>query len=144
MKKAVFACLSLVFLWSCDPEEVETKTRLELISQSTWTLENITGLDGELLTAADLNTQSLLLFAMDYTFLNNGEVRGIDKASGNILQKGIWQFINEEKSVNVVLGTLDYDFEIGSLKSSRMSLIAPTGNFLTGVGDKIVLNFTAK
>jgi hypothetical protein len=70
-------------------------------------------------------------------------VRGIDKVSGNIIDKGVWSFLSNNESVNVKLSALDYDFRIVNIQVGKLTLQAPTGNFLSGVGEQINLDFTA-
>ncbi|WP_304237447.1 hypothetical protein [Jiulongibacter sediminis] len=119
------------------------KTALELISLNLWELQRYTDATGQPISNASLNTEALLLYAMQFEFKDDGVVRGLDKTSKNIIDKGVWSFIDNENSVNVKLTGLDYDFRIVTLKTGQMTLQAPTGNFLSGVGDQINLEFTS-
>ena len=119
------------------------KTALELISLNLWELERFSDSNGQPISNASLNTEALLLYALQFEFKEDGVVRGLDKTSKNIINKGVWSFIDNENSVNVKLTGLDYDFKIVTLKTGLMILQAPTGNFLSGVGDQINLEFTS-
>lgn len=145
MKKFLFVIFLGFLSFSCkdnggvDPD----KTALELISLNLWQLQRYTDDTGQPISDSSLNTEALLLYAMQFEFREDGEVRGLDKTSKNIIDKGVWSFIDNENSVNVKLTGLDYDFRIISLKTGQMILQAPTGNFLSGVGDQINLEFTS-
>ncbi len=143
MKKVTYILLLFMALMACKKDKVDAnKTKLELISQNTWQLDRYTTTSGEPLNFSDLNTQAQLLFVMNFEFRADGEVRGVDKTSKQIIDRGVWTFINNETAVNVKLGTLDYDFDLVVIKTGQLTLQAPTGNFLTGLGDRINLEFS--
>lgn len=146
MKKYSILTLLITFwvvtLSSCDREEVESnKSKLELISQNNWKLDRFSTEEGELLQNSDLNQTAVLLFVMDFQFQSNGEVRGVSGTT--IVDRGTWEFVNNETAVNVKLSTLDYEFQVLELKPAKLVLQAPTGNFLSGVGERVNLEFSA-
>lgn len=146
MKNILFILFISVAFASCKDKTVDPnsdKTPAELISLNLWKLERYSSTTGQSITNAELNTQALFLFAMNFDFKSNGEVRGIDKASNNIIDKGVWKFIDNETSVNVKLTGLDYDFRIIVLQTGKLTLQAPTGNFLTGLGEQVNLEFSS-
>lgn len=127
---------------SCDPEEVvSNKSKLELISQNSWKLDRFATEEGEMLQNNELNQTAVLLFGMDFQFQSDGEVRGV--AGTTIVDRGTWEFVNNETAVNVKLSTLDYEFQVLELKPAKLVLQAPTGNFLSGVGERVNLEFSA-
>ncbi|WP_162628275.1 hypothetical protein [Arcticibacterium luteifluviistationis] len=146
MKKVlVLILVSLVFT-ACkdkDDDPSSAKTSAELISLNQWKLSRFTDVSGQTISNSNLETEALFLFAMNFEFRNDGEVRGVDKTSGNIIEKGVWVFLEGEDAVNVKLAALDYDFKIVVLQTGKLTLQAPTGNFLSGVGDEINLEFNA-
>ncbi|MGR3812378.1 hypothetical protein [Jiulongibacter sp. NS-SX5] len=144
MKKFLFVLLISAVAFSCKDKEVDPdKSSSELISLNLWELERYSDEDGQPIADASLNTEALLLYAMQFDFRADGEVRGVDKTSKSIISKGVWTFLGNETSVNIKLPGLDYDFRIVTLKTGEMVLQAPTGNFLSGVGDQINLEFRA-
>ncbi|MCR9062917.1 MAG: hypothetical protein NXI00_03070 [Cytophagales bacterium] len=145
MKKILFLFLTVLTFISCkDPDNVEPgASQAELISLSTWELQRFTDATGQSIPNSELNTQALFLYAMYFEFQGGGEVRGVDKTTKSIIDKGVWSFLNDSTSVNVKLTGLDYDFRIIELKTNKLTLQAPTGNFLSEVGDQINLEFNA-
>lgn len=146
MKKVlVLILVSLVFTACKDKSDdpSSAKTSAELISLNQWELSRFTDISGQTISTSDLETEALFLFAMNFEFKSDGEVRGVDKTSGNIIDKGVWVFLDGEEDVNVKLSSLDYDFKIVTLQTGKLTLQAPTGNFLSGVGEEVNLEFNA-
>jgi hypothetical protein len=146
MKHLLFLLIALIAVASCKGDKNNpdpSKSAADLISLNQWQLDKYTNLNGQIVSNASLNTQALFLYAMNFEFRNDGEVRGIDKVTGNIIDKGVWKFLANNGSVNVKLSALDYDFRIVNIQIGKLTLQAPTGNFLSGVGDQINLDFTA-
>jgi len=146
MKRLLLLLLTVLTITSCnkdnkDPEPAQTPS--ELISLNRWKLDKYTDQNGKIIPDGSLNTQALFLYAMNFEFRADGEVRGIDKVTGNIIDKGVWDFLSNATSLNIKLTGLDYDFKIINLKTGKLTLQAPVGNFLTGVGERINLDFTA-
>jgi hypothetical protein len=140
--------ITLIFITfsftGCKEKVVEnSKPKLELISQNAWQLDRFTTSDGQILQNNELNDQALLLYVMNFEFKSDFEVRGVDKSSNTIIDRGVWKFLNNEESINVKLSLLDYDFQILTLTAGKLTLQAPTGNFLSDVGDRINLEFSA-
>jgi hypothetical protein len=144
MKNIIFLLFPLL-IFSCNKKtEIDPLlTNLELISKNQWKLERYTSVNGQTIFDSELDAQALFLFAMNFEFRKDGEVRGIDKASNNIIEKGVWKFLDENNSVNVKLTGLDYDFRIINLKTGKLTLQAPTGNYLSNLGSQINLEFTS-
>lgn len=145
MKKIIGLILLTGLLTACkDGGNTTPKQSVkELISQNLWKLDRYAAPTGEPITNNELEAQALLLYAMHFEFRADGEVRGIDKSSGNIIDKGVWQFIDNETAVNVQLTGLNYNFRIIDIAAGRLILQAPTGNFLSGLGDQINLEFSS-
>ncbi len=146
MKKFLSIFLITGLLFACKDKGGDVgpkKTFKELISLNGWKLDRFSQPTGEPITNNELNTTAILLYAMKFEFRADGEVRGIDKTSGAIIDKGVWRFIDKETSVNVQLTALNYDFRVISLTTGKMTLQAPTGNFLSGVGEQINLEFSS-
>jgi hypothetical protein len=144
MKNIIFLLFPLI-IFSCNKNNNldPLKDNLELISQNQWKLERYTSVNGQTIFDSELDSQALFLFAMNFEFRKDGEVRGIDKASNSIIEKGIWKFLEDDNSVNVKLTGLDYDFRIINLKTGKLTLQAPTGNYLSSLGSQINLEFSS-
>jgi hypothetical protein len=124
-------------------EATPKKGTKELISLYQWKLDRFSKPTGQAITDSELNSSARFLYAMHFEFRANGEVRGIDKTGGSIIEKGTWKFLDNETSVNVELTSLNYDFKIVKIETGKMTLQAPTGNFLSGVGQEINLEFSS-
>lgn len=144
MKNILFLILTVLITVSCkkpiDPNPVDPDVA---ISQNQWELERYTTPSGQTINNSELNIDAILLYSMYFEFRADGEVRGVDKSTGNIIQKGVWDFNADKSSVNVQLASLNSDFLIITLQTGKLTLQAPVDNFLTGVGDQINLEFTA-
>lgn len=142
MKKVFLFILTAVVVFACgknnDPEA--QKTTVELITQNGWTLEKMTDKDGKVLT----NSAADLLFKMTFEFRSNGEARAYEKANKLIVDRGTWALTDNETAVDVDIKSLKtpIKFKIMAITSSKLTLQAPTGNFLTGVGEAINLEFS--
>jgi hypothetical protein len=146
MKRLLFLLIIPMVLVSCKKDKNDpdpSKSNADLISLNQWQLDKYSNLNGQIVPISSLNSEALFLFAMNFEFRADGEVRGIDKVSGNIIDKGVWSFLSNNESVNVKLSALDYDFRIVNIQVGKLTLQAPTGNFLSGVGEQINLDFTA-
>jgi hypothetical protein len=146
MKNIILLILLSVINFSCkkdktDPESGKTNT--ELISLNQWSLDRFASTNGQTITQSELGSEAPFLFLMNFEFKSDGEVRGLDKTTKSIIDKGVWMFIDGENSVNVKLTGLDYDFKIVVLETGKLTLQAPTGNFLSGLGDQINLEFSS-
>lgn len=143
MKKIALLIFSIAFISACkDKSNEPNKSPQELISQNAWALDRYTSETGQPIASSQLNTQALLLYAMNFQFLANGEVKGTDKTTKNIIDKGVWKFVNSETMINVKMTGLEYDFRVILLKSGKLTLQAPTGNYLSGIGEQINLVFS--
>jgi hypothetical protein len=91
MKNIIFLLFPLI-IFSCNKNNNldPLQDNLELISQNQWKLERYTSVNGQTIFDSELDSQALFLFAMNFEFRKDGEVRGIDKASNSIIEKGIW------------------------------------------------------
>jgi hypothetical protein len=146
IRKIVYLALFSFVFFSCKKKNDDLtpdKPKLELISQNSWKLERFTTPGGILLQQNELNQEAVLLFIMDFEFLSNFEVRGVERSSKTIIDRGVWKFIDNEESINVKLTLLDYDFQILELKNGKMTLQAPTGNFLSIGSERVNLEFSA-
>ncbi len=146
MKNILILILLSVLIPSCKKDKIDPdggKTNAELISLSQWKLERFASPDGQTITQSELSSEANFLFLMNFEFKSDGEVRGIDQTSKSIIDKGVWKFIDGEDAVNVKLTGLDYDFRIVILQTGKLTLQAPTGNFLSGLGDQINLEFSS-
>ncbi len=146
MKKIVGIFLIGFMVWGCKKKGSEVdpaQTPAEIISLTPWKLDRYTQPTGEPISNNVLNPTALLLYAMNFEFMANGEVRGVDKVSGSIIDKGVWHFIDNETGINVQLSPLNHDFRIINITTGKMILRAPTGNFLSGVGEQLNLEFSS-
>lgn len=135
---------SIFFSCREDEQDIDpNKPKLELLSQNSWKLDRFTTPEGQMIQQNELNQEAQLLFIMDFEFRSNFEVRGVERASKTIIDRGVWKFLNNEESINVKLTLLDYDFQILKLTNGKLTLQAPTGNFLSVGADRINLEFSA-
>lgn len=144
MKNILFLIITVLISVSCkkpiDPTPIDADVA---ISQNQWELDRYTTPSGQTINNSELNIDAILLYSMYFEFRNDGEVRGVDKSNGNIIQKGVWAFNTDRSSVNVQLATLNHDFLIITLQTGKLTLQAPVDNFLSGLGDQINLEFSA-
>lgn len=146
LRKVTYLLMFSLLFFSCKENDQEidpNKPKLELLSQNNWKLDRFSTPDGQMIQQNQLNQEAQLLFIMDFEFLSNFEVRGVERSSKTIIDRGVWKFLNNEESINVKLALLDYDFQIVRLTNSRLTLQAPTGNFLSVGADRINLEFSA-
>jgi hypothetical protein len=146
MKNIIALILLSVLSFSCKKDKIDSdggKTNTELISLNQWSLDRFASTEGQTITQSELGSEATFLFLMNFEFKSDGEVRGLDKTTKSIIDKGVWRFIDGENAVNVKLTGLDYDFRILVLKAGNLTLQAPTGNFLSGLGDQINLEFSS-
>ncbi|SOE19779.1 hypothetical protein SAMN06298216_0282 [Spirosomataceae bacterium TFI 002] len=146
VRKVVYLLMFSLIFFGCkekDPDIDPNKPKLELISQNLWKLDRFSTPDGQMIQQNELNQEAILLFIMDFDFKSNFEVRGVERSSKTIIDRGVWKFINNEESINVKLTLLDYDFQIVKLTNGKLTLQAPTGNFLSVGEERINLEFSA-
>lgn len=149
MKKFIFLFIPLLFLLSCEDPNIESndKSSVELLTSKAWQLEKYTDEQGKTINRASLNSAANLLFGLIFDFsLEKGvqEVRGIDKLSKNIINRGSWSLKSEEENLILDIDIVGFsgDFEIINLTNSSMTLQAKTENLLIGVGPEIYLVFS--
>ncbi len=142
MKKLFFLILTLFVIVSCkdNNEPSGSKTKAELITQNSWSLDKLTDKDGKTLT----NTAASFLFLMNFEFRKDFETRAYEKSNKNIVDRGTWAFAESETAVDVDIKTLGgpIRFKIITLTNTGLVLQAPTGSFLSGVGEAVNLEFS--
>lgn len=142
MKKLLLLIFTVFIGLACKDknEPSAQKTKAELITQNGWSLDKITDKDGKILT----NTDASFLMLLNFEFRSDNETRAYEKENKTIIGRGTWAFIDTETAIKVDIKILGdpINFKIVSLTSSKLVLQAPTGSFLTGVGEAINLEFS--
>lgn len=145
MKNFIFILLAGIFLVSCkDPEiDSENKSKEELLTANAWQLEKFTDPNGKTISDGALNSTAKLLYFMIFEFKSNLEVRGIDKTSKGIINRGTWSYRTDgSEIIDIDIVGFSGEFEIINISKKTLTLEAKTGDNLTGVGPEIYLVFS--
>lgn len=149
MKNFIFILFPLLFLLACEDPNIESedKTTVEMLTSKAWQLEKYTDTQGKTINDGSLNTAAKLLYGMIFDFNSDKgvqEVRGIDKLSKNIINRGSWSLKEDVENIILDIDIVGFsgDFEIINLTNTSMTLQAKTENLLIGVGPEIYLVFS--
>lgn len=146
MKKYLLLFALINLLTSCK-EEVDdvNMTATEIISLNKWQLDRYSSpSSGKTIAENQLNAGAVAIFSMYYVFGKDQFVIAYDKASNQLVSKGAWSFYENETKIKVELIGTTLDFDVAELKKGKMILKATTGNYLSGVGEEINLEFKEK
>jgi hypothetical protein len=121
-----------------DPVEKDPEV---ILSANGWQLTRFTDLSGKTLNNASLNGSALTLTQMIFEFRANYETRAIDKISKNIINRGTWALLENDTVLDINIIGFKGKFKVIILEKGKLTLQASTGNFLSGVGSELNMEF---
>lgn len=144
MKNFVLISLFAVILTACEDPNVgsENKTTAELLVAHGWQLNKFTNTQGTTLSDGQLNQSARMLYGLAFEFKANSEVRGIDKITKTVINRGEWTIEEDEKTLDIDIDGFAGDFEVVQINKTSMILKAKTENHLIGVGPEVHLVFS--
>lgn len=144
MKNFVLILLFAVILTACKDPNVgsENKTTAELLVAHGWKLDKFTNTQGTTISDGQLNSSAIMLYGLAFEFRANSEVRGIDKITKTVINRGEWTIEDDEKTLDIDIVGFEGNFEIVQINNTTMILKAKTENHLIGVGPQIHLVFS--
>lgn len=145
MKNIFFLFICLVGFIACGDKTTVSpaKTDKELLSVNNWQFSRFTNANGAALSNAELSLQGNLLNSMKFEFQASGITVAYDKVSKQIITKGTWELDDKKLTVKLLEPKDPLVFKIVSISQGKMTLNAPTGNFLSNSGTEINLELTA-
>ncbi len=128
MKKLTFiySLLLTFFLVSCDrstTEEPTNEATIRILTTNPWKVDKITDLNGNVINTASLPEQSKALFGINIQFSDDKTVRAIDPVARTVINGGTWNFLDNEKTLDIDIKDLKGQFPINKLERSRMVLL---------------------
>lgn len=146
MKKIIFLLFVSISLQSCNKENIDkTLTISELITLNNWQLSRYANpTTGKTITNNELNTEAIAIYSMYYVFGTDQFVTAYDKAGNQFVSKGAWTLYENDTKIKVELVGTTLDFKLVDISKGKMTFQAETGNYLSGVGDAINLEFVEK
>ncbi len=144
MKKVLIIAFVTFISLACKDEKVEPTnlSQSELLSLNSWQLSRYTDLNGKTLTNAELNIAAIALYGLQFEFRADKETRAVDKITKNILNRGTWELLTGNTVLDINITSFKGQFKIVTLSKGKLTLQASTGNFLSGVGSVINMEFT--
>lgn len=144
MKKFAFLLFIPLILISCkNPEIDEQKPKEELLTSKAWQLDKYVDLNGKTVSDGALNTSAKLLFGMIFEFKSNKEVKGVDKLSKSIINRGTWELIEDETDyLKIDIVGFSGDFLIIDITKNSMILRTETEKNPIGIDTEIDLVFS--
>ena len=136
----VFLALNII---SCKKDVVDpipTNTN-ELISLNGWQLKRYSDSNGKTVGNSSLNISAIALYGLVFEFKDTKETRAIDKITKNIVNRGTWELMSSNTILDINIDGFKGQFKLISISKGKMTLQASTGNFLSGVGDVINMEF---
>lgn len=143
MKNWLLLIVFGVFISGCKlPETPEGMTETDiLLSSNPWELEKFTNTQGQQIHEGGLESGARLLFGLVFEFRANKEVRGRDKVSQTVVNRGSWALSEDQKTIEIKITGLDDDFALLNIAKGTMTLQAKNENRLAGIGPEINLVF---
>ncbi|MCP1382235.1 hypothetical protein [Runella salmonicolor] len=128
MKKLTFiySLLFTFFLASCDrstTDEPTNEATVRVLTTNPWKVDKITDLNGNVINTASLPEQSKALFGINIQFSDDKTVRAIDPVARTVINGGTWNFLDNEKTLDIDIKDLKGQFPINKLERSRMVLL---------------------
>jgi hypothetical protein len=144
MKKVLIALFVTFISLACKDDKVEPSnlTQSELLSLNSWQLTRYSDTNGKTLSNSELNISAIALYGLLFEFRANKETRAVDKLSKNILNRGTWELISNDTVLDINITSFKGQFKVVALSKGKLTLQASTGNFLSGVGSEINMEFT--
>jgi hypothetical protein len=143
MKKVLIIAFVTFISLACKEDKVEPTnlSQSELLSLNGWQLSRYTDKNGKTLTNAELNIAAVALYGLQFEFRTDKETRAVDKLTKNILNRGTWDLVSQETVLDINITSFKGQFKIITLSKGKLTLQASTGNFLSGVGSEINMEF---
>lgn len=143
MKKVLIIAFVTFISLACKEDKVEPTnlSQSELLSLNGWQLSRYTDPNGKTLTNAELNIAAVALYGLQFEFRTDKETRAVDKLTKNILNRGTWDLLSQETVLDINITSFKGQFKIITLSKGKLTLQASTGNFLSGVGSEINMEF---
>lgn len=114
----------------------------ELLSLNSWKLERYTDKNGKAINNSSLNISAIALFGLIFEFRSDKETRAIDRLTKNILNRGTWALLSSDKVIDINIDGFKGQFKIIKIFKGKLTLQAATGNFLSGIGSEINMEFS--
>ncbi len=114
----------------------------ELLSLNSWKLERYTDKNGKAINNSSLNISAIALFGLIFEFRSDKETRAIDRLTKNILNRGTWTLLSSDKVIDINIDGFKGQFKIIKIFKGKLTLQAATGNFLSGIGSEINMEFS--
>ena len=137
MKKVLIIAFVTFISLACKKDKVEPTnlSQSELLSLNSWQL------NGKTLTNAELNIAAIALYGLQFEFRADKETRAVDKITKNIINRGTWELLTGNTVLDINITSFKGQFKIVTLSKGKLTLQASTGNFLSGVGSEINMEF---
>ncbi len=144
MKKVLIIAFVVFISLACKENKVEPSnlSQTELISLNSWQLSRYTDTSGKTLSNSELNISAVALYGLQFEFRTDKETRAVDKITKSILNRGTWELLSGETVLDINITSFKGQFKIITLSKGKLTLQASTGNFLSGVGSEINMEFT--
>ncbi len=145
MKNILFLFICLISFNACKDKNNPSpaKTDLELLSLNNWQFSRFTNTNGTALSNSEISTQAIFLSSMRFEFQSTGITVAYDKITKQIITKGTWTLDSKNLTVKLLDSQAPLSFKIVSLTVGKMTLNAPTGNYLSNSGTEINLELTS-
>lgn len=144
MKKVLLIAFVVFISLACKEDKVEPSnlSQSELLSLNSWQLSRYTDTSGKTLSNSELNISAVALYGLQFEFRADKETRAVDKITKSILNRGTWDLLSGETVLDINITSFKGQFKIVTLSKGKLTLQASTGNFLSGVGSVINMEFT--
>lgn len=144
MKKVLIIAFVVFISFACKKDKVEPSnlSQAELLSLNSWQLDRYTDTNGKTLSNSELNISAVALYGLQFEFRADKETRAVDKITKSILNRGTWNLLSGETVLDIDISSFKGQFKIITLSKGKLTLQASTGNFLSGVGSEINMEFT--
>lgn len=145
MQKLLIVLVLLSGIYACKKpgDGVSPNDTAGLLSANSWQLDRYTDTSGKFIPNTDLkNAQAVALYGLVFEFKAGSETRAFDKLTKNIVNKGTWSLIDENKTMEIKITGFDGKFKVVSISKGKLILQTNPGSFLTGIGSDINLEFS--
>ncbi len=127
MKKQTFiySLLLAFFLMGCnnDTDNPSPETTARVLTTNPWKVDKITDLNGNVINTSALPEDSKALFGINIQFNDDKTVKAIDPVARTVINGGTWNFLDNEKILDIDIKDLKGQFPINKLERSRMILL---------------------
>lgn len=149
MKKITLLVFSVLLFGGCrDANDPRFNLSFEqIITKHSWEVQRFTTPTGKAITNNELsNPTAIAIQSMYFIFEDNKIVTAYDKASRTQINggRGAWSVNEDSSEIQFELVGNTLEFRVIRMEDERMIWEAPTGSFLTGVGQSINLEFAPR